>query len=287
LSAPAVTIHELMAWDLDEYPYRDSAEALTTDEKFNRAKRTLLDRAGYTPCSALLNPETPRIRHLLDVHAQRTDLRREYDKLDWTLGVVDLRCLLAFQRRLVFDLESQLLQVPQQEDWPALLSFTLGSTRSIAYKMTVQEIDGQFSRFTLRSHNPDLQLRPLRDSELEEFSPFSLYGGSPFFEVAELRGRWFLRDGYHRAYHLLQAGIHHLPAVVIHARTIDEVGATQPWFFNEEQLFSTHPPRVADFLEDALVLRYKRPRLMKTISIRIEESLEPFCETEEIKGGEQ
>jgi hypothetical protein len=290
LNPSTVTIHELMAWELDEYPYRNSGTDLSTEQlsdKSERAKRILLERANYEPCSAILHAETALIQHLLNGHAQRTELRREYDGLDWTIGVVDLRCLLAFQRRLVFDLEFRLLDIPQQDDWSALLSFSFGQARSTKYKMKVHEIDRQFSGLTLQSRNPDLQLRPIPDSELRGSLPFSLFGGSPFFEVAELRGRWFLRDGYHRAYRLLQAGVSHLPAVVIHARTIDEVGATQPWFFNEEQLFSAHPPRVADFLEDSLVLHYKRPQLIKTISIRIEESLQAFSGAEEIQGDEQ
>jgi hypothetical protein len=287
LTASTVTVHELIAWDLDEYSYRNFKSNLTENEiveKFGCANRTLAERAAYKPCSALVELETAHIRYLLDVHAQRAELQREYDGLDWTLGVVDLRCLLAFQRRLVFDTDLQSPQIPRQEDWPALLSFSLGSTRSVGCKMTVEETEGQPSRLTLRSRNPDLQLRLLSDSGLQGFLPLSLYGGSPFFEVAEFRERWLLRDGYHRAFHLLQAGIHHLPAVVIRARTIDEVGATHPWFFNEEQLFSTHPPCVADFLEDSLVIHYKRPQLMKTISIHIEESLEAVCEEEELQG---
>jgi hypothetical protein len=290
LTKSTVTIHELIAWNLDEYSYRNSGTDLTREElsdKIEHAKRTLVERAEHGPCSAILHVETARIQHLLDDHAQRTELQQEYAGLDWALGVVDLRCLLAFQRRLVFDLESLPLQIPPQKDWPALLSFSLGSARNTTYKMTALKRDGQLFELTLQSSNPDLQLRLLPDSELYESLPFSLFGGSPFFEVAELRGRWFLRDGYHRAYRLLQAGVNHLPAVVIHARTIDEVGATQPWFFNEEQLFSAHPPRVADFLEESLVLHYKRPQLMKTICIRIEESLQAFNGAEEAQGDEQ
>jgi hypothetical protein len=290
LSASTVTIHELIAWELDEYSYRDSTPSLTKDEiaeKNGLAKQALFERADYKPCSALLGMETAGIQHLLDTHAERAELRREYDGLDWTLGVVDLRCLLAFQRRLVFDPELPLPQIPRQNDWPALLSFALGPARRVAYEVKVQDTEGQFFLLTLQSRNPDLQLRLVPDSELQELLSFSLYGGSPFFEVAEFHGRWFLRDGYHRTYHLLQAGVHHLPAVVVRARTIDEVGATHPWFFNEEQLLSTHPPRVADFLESSLVIRYERPRLMKKISIRIDESLEAVCEADTVKGDEQ
>jgi hypothetical protein len=94
-----------------------------------------------------------------------------------------------------------------------------------------------------------------------------------------------LRDGYHRAYRLLQAGVHRIPAVVIYARTIKELGATEPWFFSKEQLFSDRPPRVVDFLDENLVLSYERTALRKVIRIRVEESLEPFDETDEVQGG--
>ena len=90
---------------------------------------------------------------------------------------------------------------------------------------------------------------------------FTVHAGSPFFEVALYRDRWFLRDGYHRAYALLKAGIFKLPAVIVQARTRAELGAVQPWFFSEETLlFVLSTARhLADFLNDALTLDYDRP----------------------------
>jgi hypothetical protein len=105
LSESAVTIHELIVWQLDEYSYRDSGTGLNKDELSDgceRAKRNLIGGVGYEQCSALLSAETAHIQDLPDVHAQRRDLRQEHEGLDWTLGVVDLHYLLAFQRRLVF-----------------------------------------------------------------------------------------------------------------------------------------------------------------------------------------
>jgi len=75
-----------------------------------------------------------------------------------------------------------------------------------------------------------------------------------------------------------------MPSVVIRARTLEELGATEPWFFREDQLFSDRPPRVMDFLDERLVLRYERKALRKVIRIRVEESLEPFDEIEEVQG---
>ena len=81
-------------------------------------------------------------------------------------------------------------------------------------------------------------------------------------------------------------GVHRIPAVVIYARTIEELGAIEPWFFREEQLFSDRPPRVMDFLDENLILRYERTALRKVIRIRVEESLEAFDEVDEVRGEE-
>jgi len=106
-------------------------------------------------------------------------------------------------------------------------------------------------------------------------TPISLHGGSPFFEVAEYRGRWFLRDGYHRAYTLLRANVFHLPAVIIYARTLAELGPIGQWFFAEEVLFGPTPPRIIDFLDDQLTIEYTRRRMLKTIRVTMEESFAP------------
>jgi hypothetical protein len=284
-----VTIRELMAWELDEYSYRTVGTDLGKGqlaEMIERAKQKVSERSCNGPCEVLLEEQTSHIQHLLAVYAERPELRHEYDGLEWTLGVVDLHHVLAFQRRLVFDPESQLLEIPPQGDWPALLSLSLGMARSTEYSMTLHEKYGSNLELSLQSDNPDLQLRPTVSAQPHATSPFSLYGGSPFFEVAEFRGRWFLRDGYHRAYSLLRAGVHHVPAVVIRARTIEEVGATQPWFFDEERLFSSRPPHVTDFLDDDLVLCYPRQRFRKIIHIKIHESLQPMNDTDEVQGDE-
>jgi hypothetical protein len=291
LSSSKVDVHELIAWDLDEYPYRNSAMGLRREEfakQVERAQQRLAERECHASCPALLAEESKSIHHLLVLAecTQRSDLQAEYEGLDWKLGIVDLRRLLAFQRRLVFSAGRHMSHTPQQDDWPQLISLTVGLQRDTEHhfvrnRSTTGELD-----ISLHSSNPDLQLRLSPNAGRGGHSPLSLYGGSPFFEVAELRGRWFLRDGYHRAYRLLQAGVHRIPAVVIHARTVEEIGATQPWFFSEEQLFSDRPPRVMDFLDVNMVLRYERTALRKVIRIRVEESLEAFDETDEVQGGE-
>ena len=289
MSSSKVNVHELIAWELDEYPYRKSAIGLRREEFAKRvegAQQRLAERECHASCPALLAEESKSLHHLLAEFIQRSDLQAEYEGLDWTLGVVDLRRLLAFQRRLVFSPRRHTSPTPQQDDWSQLIALTLGLQRGTDHHFVRNWSATGDLDISLHSNNPDLQLRLSPDAGRSGHLPLSLYGGSPFFEVAEFRGRWFLRDGYHRAYRLLQAGVHRVPAVVIFTRTIEELGAIEPWFFSEEQLFSDRPPRIMDFLDENLVLRYERAALRKVIRIRVEESLQVLDETVEVQGDE-
>jgi hypothetical protein len=285
LNPAKVAVTELIAWGLDDYPYRDSATGDRHTEiarHVEQAKQRLSERDCYENGTALLLEETKRIGHLLTKCEQRPDLQMEYEGLDWTLGVVDLRRLLAFQRRLVFSFSVRNFSTPARDDWPGLISLAIGPPRSTEHHLVRNGLAGGDLDISLRSTNPDLQLRLPPTVRSGDVSPLSLYGGSPFFEVAMLSGRWFLRDGYHRAYRLLQDGVYCVPAVVISARTFDELGATEPWFFHGQQLFSCRPPRVLDFLDESIVLHYERAALRKVIRIRVEESFELFDETYDV-----
>ena len=43
--------------------------------------------------------------------------------------------------------------------------------------------------------------------------------GSPYVQIAHWSGRYFVRDGHHRAVGLLARGIHVVPAILIKARS--------------------------------------------------------------------
>jgi hypothetical protein len=72
---------------------------------------------------------------------------------------------------------------------------------------------------------------------------------------------------------LLQAGVFLVPAAIVRARTLQELGAVEPWFFPESILLSAHPPTACDFLDSALTLDYVRPPIIKTLRITMEETI--------------
>jgi hypothetical protein len=260
VSVEMTRVRELAGWDLDEDEYRPK---IIDGSRLDLACVCVATRAPYEAESALSETNDRRLSDRFAMQQSRADLHAEMVGLDWFLGVVDLRHLLAFQRRLILHPDAPHATVPAAHDWDALMQLCFGEPKPLVCEALWSD-----TSVVLRSSNPNLHFRVTRDSS----SPIAIHTGSPFFEVALYRDRWFLRDGYHRAFQCLQAGIFCLPAVIVRARTLEELGAIHPWFFPEKILFSSTPPRVIDFLKDELVIEYNRSPLIKTLRITIEET---------------
>jgi len=254
---------ELAAWDFDDYKFRP---AMVDGERPARAREFVARRKHDCSSAALCEEETQLLREALDLQRSRPDLQREMCGLDWFLGVVDLRRLLAFQRRLSFTATLPSVIVPSRYDWDSLIAIAFASAKPVSADMVYDPLK---KALTLRSTNPNLRLRVTHDPA----APVALHAGSPFFEVAQYAGRWFLRDGYHRAYRLLRAGIFQFPAVIVRARTLEELGAVGPQFFPEAILLSECPPLVGDFLDHNFTIDYECPPIIKTLRITMEENI--------------
>jgi hypothetical protein len=268
---PQNQIMELAAWGLDESPDRCCAiSADDLDSSRAQAEGCIQYAPAWEPRSALVQDAPEHWSALLSGHAERNDMRTEFEGLDWHIGIVDLRSLVSFQRRLV---------LPEQEaaddsgalDWPSRVDLAFPARRDSEFIHVVHT-----AGLTLYSENPDINVRFKQRSDAAEPFAMEVHHGSPFMEVASFRGRWILRDGYHRAFRLLCAHVFEVPAVIIHAKTLEELGATQPWFFPEETLFCRRPPAVRDFTSVDLVFRGRRPVRRKVVRITITEDFEPL-----------
>ena len=271
MSGEQIRVRELSAWGLDDYEYRPQNLGLNHEPE---SRNVHAKRAGLQQNKVLLEQESAALRQEFSTLAKRRDLQAEMKGLEWSLGVVDLRHLIAFQRRLF--LCPYQIQAPSalRRSWDDLMPLCFGVLRAVVCD---QVYDASTRTMVLRSSNPNLHVRVTDDPAF----PITVHAGSSFFEVASFRDRWFLRDGYHRAYAFLQAGIYEVPAVIVQARTLDELGAVGPWFFPEDILFSENPPRVTDFLDKLFTIEYQRPRLIKTLCITMEETLAPASPTGE------
>jgi hypothetical protein len=269
-------ILELVPWGLDDSSDRPASGCTARTQA--HAEETLASLPDWNCRSARVDDIAADIQNALSCNAERDDLREEFDGLVWTLGVVDLRRLVSVQRRLV--LEDEVIDCREFHDWTARMQVALPHERNSTFERAWRT-----SGLTLTSENPDLTVRWHTTHENDEVFALMVRHGSPFMEVGCYRGRWFLRDGYHRAYRLLRAGIFEIPAVIVQSANLHELGADQPWFFPEEVLFSRRPPLVTDFLADERVLRWYRPARRKVIRISITEDFE-LLNSEQEQGAE-
>jgi hypothetical protein len=259
MSILPIKVCELAAWGFDNYPYRPAHV-----QTVNRG--VLVFRPEFVQPTVVAATEWDGLRTSLQSELGRADLLREMGGLEWSLDVICLRNLVSFQRRLSFDpaREPRSLPASRTEDELLAWSFDVSQTPVFESRMEDQRT------LVVRSRNPNVQI-----SLSGATACATVTTGSPFVEVAEYRGRWFLRDGYHRCYQLLQQGLDTVPAVIVRARSLEELGAASPKFFSEEVLFSERPPMVVDFLDEDLTVTYFRHRLVKVIRATVEEHYEP------------
>src|SRR2546429_514091 len=75
LSPERVDVRELIAWGLDEFPYRGGARQEGLAKYVERAQQRLAERECYANYPALLEEETKGINHLLSECKLRPDLQ--------------------------------------------------------------------------------------------------------------------------------------------------------------------------------------------------------------------
>ena len=273
MSQQHLEVRELAAWGYDPQPGRGSLASEQLEDAAREAQRRLAMREPYEAESPVSAEECGFPPSALEERCKPVADSGEFEALNWRLDLVDLRKLIAFQRRVGFA-RGDGFQTGEMNSWRNLLDLALPTTCASASHAFSAAPDGK--SLTIRTLSPNLAIRFAREpgSRLDAVRLVAQVR-SPFVEVASYRGRWFLRDGYHRAFLLLKQGIFHLPAVVICTETLAELGAVGQWFFAEDVLFSARPPMVTDFLDDKMVVRFSRPRAEKVVQISIQELREP------------
>lgn len=216
----------------------------------------------------------------LDELAQNPLLSTTFAQFTWSVKVVDLRNVIAFQKAIKIDGLEERVQ-PVIDDRSILADFCLPGEQTVPPQSLIKDIDG--NGFTVSSLNPNLrvagnQVAPVQVAPEEGMQPMSMLAvtflvsmGSSFLQVAKYNGREFLRDGYHRAAALLRSGINETPCVYIEAKTFDEVGAHPAAMLSYELLYGDRPPLLGDFWADSVASDVEQPTIRRAVRLRAEE----------------
>jgi len=88
-----------------------------------------------------------------------------------------------------------------------------------------------------------------------------------YLQVAGLGGRYFLRDGYHRAFGLLAAGIRHVPALVKDFESFEQVALPQG-LLPQAAYLGDRPPTLSDYHDDQVAADTSLPVVQKMVVIQ-------------------
>jgi hypothetical protein len=186
----------------------------------------------------------------------------------WTVRLVDLRHVCAFQPVIFTDSALQRAAGVDAGDLEAIAKITLPPVQSPEF---TQSFDPARASWVLSSRNPNL--RVVGNLSAPVNTPQGVVPGfgflitvtPSFLNVGEFEGRYFLRDGYHRAFGLLSAGIDIVPAFVRTASSIEEL--VPPNMLPQAAYRGAHPPMLPDYLDDAVAATGYLPAVHKLITV--------------------
>lgn len=203
---------------------------------------------------------------------------KQYIASDCSFKVADLNKLGAVQPVVHVDHSDysehfkKLLPQARQEDMLSLARITLPIATAEVAAQSEQEKNAWILRFT----HPDTRI-------VGHFSaPVNLGAGlsgmgygfyvavlPSFVQVVCYRGKYFLKDGYHRSLALLQRGITRIPVVfreLCESHELEVEGR-----FPDATILGPHPPLLPDYLRDDVAATVSHLASQKTITIRASE----------------
>lgn len=218
------------------------------------------------------DPRVTADRTALDAIAARNDIQAAFASMIWEPSFVDLTKVLSIQQLVNMQgLDARVaLGESGSEALTALCLPTPGPENLEA------SVDGDGLAITLSSANPNLRVTGLALAQVavagDVRQAVQMFVGiaASYLQVAEYRGRYFLRDGYHRAVGLLRRSTTIVPAVVIRARTQSEL-TPLVGLFGEDVLFDDRPPALVDFLDDSVAYTGTRKIPRRFIRVRADQ----------------
>jgi len=193
----------------------------------------------------------------------------------FTVAIADLTKLCALQPYVYIDRFEERIAETEAEvqagDLMALAALTL--PLPTIGKPPVAKFDEELQAWILPSTNPNLRVIGPFNAELEPSGfAFGFIVGvtTSLLQVTSFNGRYFLRDGYHRAYGLLARGIKHVPVMLRDCATPEEF-CPPAGMLSPEVCLGDRPPMLTDYLDDHVAALIEMPASQKVIAIKASE----------------
>lgn len=247
-------------------PGENLASLMQRIEKYNEARYS---RPTYLPTNPIVSEDHP----ILERIRSRQDIIKTFASmgLNWHVAMIDLRQILSFQPIVrIDDLDGRVSDASKDVELLYELCFPLNVQMEASFETNEQG-------HTIITSSPNLMYVPAQLPApigtqvvlTPAFIPQLNFG---FMNVAHYQGRYFIRDGYHRA-----AGLLHnnrepqviIPCIIVEAQTLIQTGWRQG-MIAEAVMLSDYPPFVSDFWNDEISNELLQKAKRRVFRIRLD-----------------
>jgi len=187
----------------------------------------------------------------------------------WQVALVDLTRVCAIQPVIYTDRTFEGTQLLDPDDLPAIAGITLPLTQGDPLPV---QFDNIRKAWIVTSTNMNLRITghagPLAAGPGGSILGFGVFAGPSFMQVAGRNGRYFLRDGYHRAIWLLDRGITTVPAFVRQFPGVEDLVPDPRPLLPQDSYYGARPPVLPDYLDDSVSAPVQAPDPRKIIIIQ-------------------
>jgi hypothetical protein len=231
-----------------------------------RAREAVASRpAGVDQANIVQKPPEALADYIGELHKQA--VVRQLLSEGWQPALVDLSRLCATQPYIYTDEAVDRSLGVSVDDVVALAKVTLPVSGSASVRAT---FDSRKQAFVFSSPNPNLRVADRFEQPIEP--GVAGYGFvvriiPSYLLVATVKGRYILRDGYHRAYGLLKRGLNVVPALVRDFETVEQLsipGGMLP----HHAFLGDRPPRLCDYLDDTVAADVELPATEKMVIVQ-------------------
>jgi hypothetical protein len=183
----------------------------------------------------------------------------------WDIAMVDLERVVAFQPSVFTDTATQRVAGLDPDDLRSIAELTLPINHTAPVSVQYDELK---QAYILTSPNPNLKVVANFNGPLPNGMPgfgFGVAVAASFVQVVRFQNRYVLRDGYHRAFGLLNRGITNVPAFIRDFDTAENLAPAG--MLPHSAWLGDRPPLLRDYHDDRVTALVNLPAQHRMIVI--------------------
>lgn len=187
----------------------------------------------------------------------------------WDVALVDLRRVCGFQPLVFSDQAVDRVRGIDADDVAAIAAVTLPVSSNVELPIQFDQVR---QAWMVSSANPNLRIAgpagPIQTPQQVPVLGFGVTVSASFVQVVRYRNRYFLRDGYHRAFGFLSRDIGVVPAFVRDMTAFEAMVPDPRLMLPQDGYRGPRPPILADYLDNTVSASVRVPAAHKMLVIQ-------------------